>query len=104
MSEVSSSPDPPFDIIFSDVTSLEFLQDPARNESMERQNSCPVNRLSSDRELIESPSHPPLNLIPKLSYKEVLSNLNFKIQKGELIAVIGPVGAGKSSLLTTILG
>jgi ABC-type transport system involved in cytochrome bd biosynthesis fused ATPase/permease subunit len=30
--------------------------------------------------------------------------LNFEIKKGELIAVIGTVGSGKSSLLSALLG
>ena len=34
----------------------------------------------------------------------VLSSLNFSIKKGELVAVVGRVGSGKSSLLNAILG
>nr|KAI8765064.1 multidrug resistance-associated protein 1-like [Biomphalaria glabrata] len=33
-----------------------------------------------------------------------LRNLNFKVTPGSLVAVIGPVGAGKSSLLLALLG
>ncbi|KAL7891061.1 hypothetical protein AOLI_G00005370 [Acnodon oligacanthus] len=33
-----------------------------------------------------------------------LQNVSFTVKPGELLAVIGPVGAGKSSLLSTILG
>ena len=33
-----------------------------------------------------------------------LSDLNFKVKKGELIGVIGRVGSGKSSLLSTVAG
>ena len=33
-----------------------------------------------------------------------LSDINIKVQKGSLVAVVGPVGAGKSSLLSAILG
>jgi len=33
-----------------------------------------------------------------------LKNLNIKIQKGEFLAIIGEVGAGKSSLISAILG
>ena len=33
-----------------------------------------------------------------------LSNLDFSVKQGELIGIIGKVGSGKSSLLTSILG
>ncbi|PIN11315.1 Multidrug resistance-associated protein/mitoxantrone resistance protein, ABC superfamily [Handroanthus impetiginosus] len=36
--------------------------------------------------------------------EEVVKNLNFEIRKGELAAVVGTVGSGKSSLLAAILG
>ena len=34
----------------------------------------------------------------------VLSTINLKIKRGSLVAVVGPVGSGKSSLLSAILG
>ncbi|XP_053354043.1 multidrug resistance-associated protein 4 isoform X1 [Clarias gariepinus] len=33
-----------------------------------------------------------------------LQNISFSVKTGQLLAVVGPVGAGKSSLLSTILG
>ena len=33
-----------------------------------------------------------------------LRNLNLKIKKGELVAIVGSVGCGKSSLLSAVLG
>uniref|UniRef100_A0A803VJK9 ATP binding cassette subfamily C member 4 (PEL blood group) n=1 Tax=Ficedula albicollis TaxID=59894 RepID=A0A803VJK9_FICAL len=33
-----------------------------------------------------------------------LQNISFTVRRGELLAVIGPVGAGKSSLLSAVLG
>lgn len=33
-----------------------------------------------------------------------LSNVNVKIPKGALVAVVGPVGSGKSSFLQALLG
>ncbi|KAJ3082015.1 Multidrug resistance-associated protein 1 [Rhizoclosmatium hyalinum] len=36
--------------------------------------------------------------------KPVLVNLNLHIQKGQFVAIVGPVGCGKSSLLSAILG
>ncbi|VFQ59625.1 unnamed protein product [Cuscuta campestris] len=35
---------------------------------------------------------------------QVLKDLNFEIKKGELVAVVGTVGSGKSSLLGAVLG
>ena len=36
--------------------------------------------------------------------KQVLENINIKINRGEFIAIVGPNGAGKSTLLKIILG
>ncbi|VDM22833.1 unnamed protein product, partial [Wuchereria bancrofti] len=36
--------------------------------------------------------------------KVTLNNINLKIKKGELVAIVGKVGSGKSSLLSAILG
>lgn len=36
--------------------------------------------------------------------KPVLKNLNMTVEKGSLVAVVGTVGAGKSSLCSAILG
>ncbi|XP_059437206.1 ABC transporter C family member 4 [Corylus avellana] len=36
--------------------------------------------------------------------EEALKNINFKINKGELTAIVGTVGSGKSSLLASVLG
>ncbi|KIW71014.1 hypothetical protein PV04_03236 [Phialophora macrospora] len=40
----------------------------------------------------------------KDSGKNVLENINFNANKGELTCIVGKVGAGKSSLLSSILG
>ena len=36
--------------------------------------------------------------------KHVLENINIKINKGEFLAIVGPNGQGKSTLLKVILG
>ena len=43
-----------------------------------------------------------LNLI--ISNKKLLKNINLKIHKNEMVALIGPVGSGKSLLLQSFLG
>ncbi|XP_040091302.1 multidrug resistance-associated protein 4-like, partial [Oryx dammah] len=40
----------------------------------------------------------------KASETPTLQGLSFSVRPGELLAVVGPVGAGKSSLLCTVLG
>ena len=35
---------------------------------------------------------------------EILKNISFSVKKGELLAIVGPVGCGKSSLVSAMLG
>jgi len=44
------------------------------------------------------------NLSVKLGNKEVLSDINLEIEKGESVVVVGPSGCGKTVLIKTILG
>ncbi len=45
-----------------------------------------------------------LILFVKESQEPLLKNLNMEISNKELLAIAGPVGSGKTSLLMTILG
>ncbi|MGP1450476.1 MAG: ABC transporter ATP-binding protein [Wolinella sp.] len=44
------------------------------------------------------------NLSHRFGYAEILHNINFELQKGESIAIIGPSGGGKSTLLKLCAG
>jgi len=46
---------------------------------------------------------PSLSLPQSTSHLHVLSNVNLRIRRGELVGVVGSVGSGKSSLLSAIL-
>lgn len=42
--------------------------------------------------------------VKKLSYKNILQNINFCVKRGDYVAVIGPNGGGKSTLVKLLLG
>lgn len=41
---------------------------------------------------------------PEVKQEFILKNLDLTVQKGEFVCIIGPIGSGKSSLLSTIIG
>lgn len=42
--------------------------------------------------------------VKKLSYKNILQNISFCIKRGDYVAIIGPNGGGKSTLVRLLLG
>lgn len=42
--------------------------------------------------------------VPEVKQEFILKNLDLTVQKGEFVCIIGPIGSGKSSLLSTIIG
>ncbi|XP_011877731.1 PREDICTED: probable multidrug resistance-associated protein lethal(2)03659 [Vollenhovia emeryi] len=71
----------------------------------------PAERKKSDYTVVNQPNHIEHSLSIEngsakwLEYEreDTLKNINIKVRPGELIAVVGQVGAGKSSLLNVIL-
>ena len=44
------------------------------------------------------------NIVVRKNGRLILDSIDFKIKKGENIAIIGPNGSGKSSIIKTIIG
>ncbi|WP_300366999.1 ABC transporter ATP-binding protein [Brachyspira sp.] len=44
------------------------------------------------------------NIDKKFKKKQILKNINFNINKGEIIALVGPNGSGKTTLINILLG
>lgn len=42
--------------------------------------------------------------LKRLSWKVLFENVNFTIQHGEKVAIVGPNGSGKTTLLKMIMG
>lgn len=57
--------------------------------------------------IFESKSNPPLLEVKNLNFSrtsKILSNINFSLQAGEILSVLGRNGAGKTTLLKCLLG
>jgi len=75
-----------------------FLQEPEKPLSL-------LNRPGADAGFQNAP-HVRLrgNFAAGEGQRPVLSDLNFQVQRGELVAVVGEVASGKSALLSAIMG
>lgn len=92
-----------FTFIFDSWTSLKrvdsFLQ--LTNQELETRNS----EFQKIRELdADSPAIFVKNLNLKIGQQEILKSIDFNIQKGEFVAIVGEVGSGKSLLLLSLMG
>ena len=64
------------------------------------------SRSSKKQKLLESPKNSPTRQSEAANVNNftALSNLDLKILKGEFVCIIGDVGSGKSSLLSSLIG
>ena len=61
-----------------------------------------IHQVANDQKLDDETNPNKMDLVFDKSF--LLKNLSLQIKKGELVAIIGSVGAGKSSLIAAILG
>ncbi|KAJ3413134.1 hypothetical protein HDV05_008472 [Chytridiales sp. JEL 0842] len=76
-------------------------------EKKEKESSTPASRRDSDETKNESEASPDAIEPAKkeaVPSKPTLRNINLEIPRGKLVAVVGAVGSGKSSLLNAIIG
>jgi ATP-binding cassette, subfamily B, multidrug efflux pump len=78
----------------SDFLQLENLEDHQRNEEFQK-----IQELTLD-----SPAISVRNLNLRIGDNEVLKSIDLDIRKGEFVAIVGEVGAGKSLLLLSLMG
>ncbi len=74
--------------------SLERVEELLKREPLIKNNKTPVCLKTKIKGQIEARS---LTVQYPDSHRKVLSNVNFKIEPGELIALVGPVGCGKTT-------
>ncbi len=90
-----------FTFAFDSWTSLKrlegFLKIKNSNSDFSSQQRSLTNETKSIALDVES-----LNL--KIGDRQILSDINFKVSQGELVAIVGEVGCGKSMLLLSLLG
>ena len=99
---------------FVTLTTLLLLQEPLRSiPSVITKVIQMVVSIKRIQELIDSKPWVPINdsryfLLENCSFaygtKKVLENLSLKIEENEFLAIIGPVGSGKTSFLLSLMG
>ena len=81
------------------LESLNAASADSEKKSEEKETAVIVDAASSDVENSVAAAEEPIN-----RSVHTLKGMNFSINKGELVAVVGSVGSGKSSLLSGLLG
>ena len=81
------------------LESLNAASADSEKKSEEKETAVIVDAASSDVENSVAATEEPIN-----RSVHTLKGMNFSINKGELVAVVGSVGSGKSSLLSGLLG
>ncbi len=94
-----------FTFAFDSWTSLQRLESFLRTT-----NDMPKNKISNNGPQENNHKTPEdivleiKNLNLKIGGKEILNDINLHIHEGELVAIVGEVGSGKSMLLLSLLG
>lgn len=89
-----------FTFAFDSWTSLKRLEDylSTENNKTHPQDHQTLPKLTEQNAVLKVKG---LDLI--IGQRHILKNLNFEIQQGEFVAIVGEVGAGKSMLLLSLL-
>ncbi|OMJ94726.1 hypothetical protein SteCoe_2068 [Stentor coeruleus] len=75
-----------------------------KNESLCRKNSISIKRASYTYHKVEEDDKTETVPAETLLLRECLQNISIKLDPGDLLLIIGPVGSGKSSFLLALLG
>lgn len=84
----------------------ENIEDFYDQPPIERESMRPDMSIEANTVLHKAPTPPPITSAELLVNRSMhtLTDITFSIRKGELVAVVGAVGSGKSSLLNALLG
>lgn len=66
--------------------------------------ACPLSDLPAESLGFTSSAQTPAGPYPGMCLLSHVARINLTVPRGCLLAVVGPVGAGKSSLLSALLG
>ncbi|XP_014211440.1 multidrug resistance-associated protein 5-like [Copidosoma floridanum] len=81
-----------------------FVYDVLKNPNLNSDNMNDVTKNMESDQVKPSEEQKLMTNTLERTRLEILSNINFKAKKGQLIGVCGPAGSGKSSLLLATLG
>lgn len=92
-----------FTFLFDAWTSIKRLSDILQMNNLEAQNRKLEFQKIADLDA-DQPALKVQNLNLSIDGSEILKSINFEIQKGEFVAIVGEVGCGKTMLLLSLMG